>query len=274
MKRVLLTGASSGIGRAICERLLSSGHSVWGTSRDESRLPSHERFHPVELDLTQVDRLRPAVESVLDASGGVDVLINNAGLAVFGPIESISQSQLEDQFQLLVFAPMEIVRTVLPGMRERGGGTVINMSSLAAQFPVPFMGPYSAAKAALSALTWSLQMELCNTPVRMVDLQPGDIDTRFNETFVPADLALAPEYLANCARARRVFDAHTRSGPPAELIARAVSKIIESREAPPPVIYCGDLFQSVIAPGLVRFVPQSWVREVTRRYYRLKRSDG
>src|ERR1041385_4818532 len=142
--KVFLTGASSGIGLAIARLLTAHGCEVWGTSRDRKRLPELPGFHPVVMDLSQPS---------LPADVPFEVLINNAGAAVFGPLETLPVDLVREQFQLLVEGPLELIRLALPGMRARGVGTIINITSLAAQLPVPFMGPYNAGKAALSSLT-------------------------------------------------------------------------------------------------------------------------
>ncbi len=183
MKRIFLTGASAGIGLATAKLLAARGDEVWGTSRDPSRLPSLPRFHPVRLELSDAASLSESFNAALLEAGHFDVVINNAGdIAYFGPMESLSLETLRAQFQTLVFAHIELYRLALAAMRTRGSGRVINVTSLAARLPVPFQGPYNAAKAAMASLTMSMQVELEGSAIRIIDVQPSDIrDTRLHD---------------------------------------------------------------------------------------------
>src|SRR5436190_22585533 len=139
MKRVFLTGASSGIGRAIADALLARGDEVWGTSRNLERLPKVPQFHPVRLDLSDPRSVEEAFNGALADAGHFDVLINNAGSGHFGPLENLSEKEIVAQFQVLVFGQLQLMRLALGAMHLRGQGLIINVSSLASRLPVPFM---------------------------------------------------------------------------------------------------------------------------------------
>ncbi len=153
MKRVFLTGASSGIGRAIADALLARGDEVWGTSRNLERLPKVPQFHPVCLDLDDPNSVEEAFNAALADAGHFDVLINNAGSGQFGPTENLSEKEIATQFQILVFGQMQLMRLALRMMQARGEGLIINVTSLAGRLPVPFMAAYNAAKAAMASFT-------------------------------------------------------------------------------------------------------------------------
>ncbi|MGI9332413.1 MAG: SDR family NAD(P)-dependent oxidoreductase [Gammaproteobacteria bacterium] len=268
MASILITGASAGIGRATALELTQRGHEVWGTARRLERLPVMARFHPLKLDLSIPDLLSRAVRGACAESGGFDVLINNAGEAVFAALEDVAQSSLEDQFQTLVFAPVAIARELLPELRARRG-LIVNVSSLAARLPIPFMAPYSAAKAALAALSWSLQLELEPHGVRVVDVQPGDIDTTFHHAMLHPDLAPASAY---APAMRKVLDLNERSmlkGPGPELVARAIADIVEHRRQRRSPLVLGTVFQSRVVPLALRLFPAPLMRYCVKRYYRL-----
>src|SRR5579884_98318 len=179
-QNVFLTGASSGIGLETARLLAERGFSVWGTSRERKRLPSLQNFHPVVMDLTDIESIRENFSAALKVAGHFDLLINNSGAGWFGPLEIQSDEILREQFQLMVHGPLELIRLALPQMRERNKALIINVTSLAARFPIPYLGPYSATKAALSSLGETLRHELAHTGVRITDLQPGDIHTNFH----------------------------------------------------------------------------------------------
>ncbi|HSH38514.1 MAG TPA: SDR family NAD(P)-dependent oxidoreductase, partial [Chthoniobacterales bacterium] len=154
MKKIFLTGASSGIGRATAEALTRAGHEVWGTSRDASRVPVLPKMRAVRLDLQDRSSVRDAFSTSAQQAGGFDVLINNAGGGHFGPADHLSPDVLHEQFEMLVFAHVELCRVALESMKAREhGGLIINVTSLAARLPVPYMAAYNAAKAAMASFT-------------------------------------------------------------------------------------------------------------------------
>lgn len=268
-KRILLTGASSGIGLATASRLAGKGHQVWGTSRDPERVPRVSGLHPVALDLASQESIEAAVSSVHASAGGLDVLINNAGSGHWGPLEHLSDAEVKDQFQLLVFGPLHLIRLLLPDLRE-SGGKIINVSSLAAQYPIPYMGPYSAAKSALSALSWVLQMELGHRQVEVVDLQPGDILTGFNERLPRSHGNGAGAYRESLERAFEVFDANQRKACGPERVGESIVRLVEASRRSPARVAVGSRFQAGVAPLLARLVPTRALRWGLMRYYRLR----
>ena len=180
VKKIFITGVRAGIGKAIAKAATEKGHEVWGTSRDISRLPSLPRLHWVQLDLSNPDSIDGAFNTALAEAGNFDVLINNAGSGHFGPAENLSKNEITSQFQVLVFGQLQLMRLALNAMQMRGKGLIINVTSLASRLPVPFMAGYNSAKAALAAFTMSIQLELSDSRIRIIDLQPGDICTDFN----------------------------------------------------------------------------------------------
>src|SRR5437868_6679164 len=138
VKRIFLTGASSGIGRAIAEALTRRGYQVWGTSRDSSRLPPLLNFHPVALDLSDESSIGAAFANAESEAGAFDVVINNAGSGHFGPAAAMPMHELRREFEVLVFGQIHLMQLALRGMRERNSGMMINVTSLASRLPLPF----------------------------------------------------------------------------------------------------------------------------------------
>jgi short-subunit dehydrogenase len=254
MKRVLLTGASSGIGLAIAKMLSDRGDEVWGTSREPARIPQSAHIHPVRLDLLDPNSIEQAFNSAISEAGYFDVVINNAGSGHFGAAEHLSDAEIEKQFQILVFGNLQLMRRAIAAMRARGQGLIINVTSLASRLPVPFMAAYNAAKAAMAAYTMSLQLELPDSNVRIVDLQPADILTSFNDA-VPKTEEHDPRYKERVEKTWTAVDRNMKSAPPPELVAKHTLRLIDSPN-PPPRITVGDMFQSKIAPLIFRFLPQ------------------
>jgi len=252
MKRIFLTGASSGIGLATTQALLERGDIVWGTARDTNRLMKHERLHPVSLDLKNDDAVERAFTGALAEAGHFDVVINNAGSGHFGPAELLSQPEIAEQFQVVFFSHIRLMQLALAAMRRHGSGLIINVTSLASLLPVPFMGAYNAAKSAMAAFTLSLQIELTHENIHVVDLQPADIRTNFNDVISKNRDA---GYESRVAKTWKAVDKNMKAAPGPETVARAIVKLIDQTN-PPRRVIVGDTFQAKIAPFIFRFLPQ------------------
>ena len=264
VKRVFLTGASSGIGLAIAKLLVAEGHEVWGTSRNLERIPHMPQLHPIRLDLADPRSIEDAFNSTLAEAGYIDVLINNAGAGHFGAAELLPLDVITRQFQILVFGQIQLMQLALRHMRPRGEGLIINVTSLASRLPVPFMAAYNSAKAALASFTMSIQLEFAHPRVRIVDLQPGDIRTEFNQSVIVSDNV--DEGNAKIARTWEVVERNMKNAPAPELVALQVLKLIDAVE-PPPRLTVGNAFESKIAPLIFRFLPQRVRIWGLKRYY-------
>lgn len=267
VKKIFLTGASSGIGKAIAKAATEKGHEVWGTSRDISRIPSLRRLHCVQLDLSNPDSIDGAFNTALAEAGNFDVLINNAGSGHFGPAENLSEKEIASQFQILVFGHMQLMRLALRMMRARGEGLIINVTSLASRLPVPFMAAYNAAKAAMASFTMTIQLELPDSRVHIVDLQPGDICTDFNDAVIKSKLP-DQRYEAKVAKTWNKVERNMKNAPRPDLVARRVCELID-QTSPPPRMAIGDTFQTKIAPLIFRFLPQRVRIWGLKKYYGL-----
>ena len=266
MKTIFLTGASSGIGLAIAKVLATEGYEVWGTSRDLERIPKMPRLHPIRLDLADQLSIEEAFATTLAKAGHLDVLINNAGAGHFGPAEVLPLDTIANQFQILVFGQIHLMQLALQHMRPRGEGLIINVTSLASRLPVPFMAAYNAAKAALASYTMSTQLEFTHPNLHIVDLQPGDIRTDFNQSVTVNDDAA--HYKEKITKTWEVVERNMKNAPGPELVAAQVLKLIRST-GPPSRITVGNVFESKIAPLIFRFLPQRVRVWGLRRYYRI-----
>jgi short-subunit dehydrogenase len=265
VKKIFLTGASSGIGLAVGKLLVAEGHEVWGTSRDLERIPKMPRWHAVRLDLGDPVSIEQAFDAALTEAGYFDVLINNAGAGHFDPAELLPMETIASQFQILVFGQIQLMQLALRHMQDRGEGLIINVTSLASRLPVPFMAAYNAAKAALASFTMSIQLELTHSRVHIVDLQPGDISTEFNQS-VNKSTKEDRRYDRKVARTWDVVEGNMKKAPTPDLVARHVLKLINA-DRPPPRITVGNVFESKIAPLIFRLLPQRVRLWGLKRYY-------
>ncbi len=180
---VLITGSNSGIGRATAELLAGRGYRVLATMRNLDKggdLAAAAEKGGWDLTLLPLDvREDGSVQEAFRRAGEVDVLVNNAGFEVFGPLEEVTADDLIDQFDTNVHGPLRCINAVLPAMRERGKGVIINVSSVGGRVAGPLTGAYAASKFALEALSESLHYEVGHFGVRVHIIEPGGIDTPF-----------------------------------------------------------------------------------------------
>src|SRR3954462_2937202 len=198
----LVTGASSGIGEAAAHELVRAGFTVYGTSRKAAAGEKRGEVVFLPLDVPDDQSAAGAVREVLDRSGRIDVLVNNAGLGIAGAAEESSIEQARALFDTNVFGSIRMTRPVLPQMREQGSGRIINISSVLGLVPAPFSALYSATKHAIEGYSESLDHEVREHGVRVRRAEPAYTRTAFDSNAVPADEPL-PVY----ARRRAVFDA-------------------------------------------------------------------
>jgi len=181
-KTVLITGSSSGIGRATAELFAARGWNVAATARDPASLGSlaqQSNVAPLRLDVTDEASIAAAVAAAVSRFGPIDVLVNNAGYGLFGPLEGAAAGELEAQFRTNVFGLAAVIRHVLPGMRERRSGTIVNISSTGGRMAAPFMSAYHATKFAVEGLSESLRYELSLHGICVKLVEPGHFKTGF-----------------------------------------------------------------------------------------------
>jgi NAD(P)-dependent dehydrogenase (short-subunit alcohol dehydrogenase family) len=197
----LVTGASSGIGKAATLALVAAGFQVIGTSRDTSRVTPGDGVTLLDLDVTSDESVATVVGQVIERFGRIDVLVNNAGLGTNGAAEEVSVAQAQRVFDVNVFGLMRMTKAVRPHMRGRGRGRVINISSVGGFVPSPFMAVYVGSKHAVEGYSESLDHEVREHGVRVLLVEPAPTSTPFDANMVLGDTPL-PVY----AQRRRVFD--------------------------------------------------------------------
>lgn len=181
---VLVTGASSGIGKAIAEFLADKGYYVYASARSRNKLETmrSKNLEPLQLDVTDGDAVRAAVEQIKASKGRLDILINNAGYGIYGTVEGLTQEQVRRAFDVNVFGLGQVTQAVLPLMRAQGSGTIVNMSSVVGKVSMPVLGWYAATKHAVEGLTDALRLEVKPFGINVVMIEPGSISTGFEDT--------------------------------------------------------------------------------------------
>lgn len=272
LPHAFITGASAGLGRAFAEMLLEDNVRVWGTARDAARLTDLANRHPtlftpVVLDLDEPIAAEAAFNRAANSVGGAfELVINNAGYGVFGLFHEMESAVWERQLGAMLTTTLRLTHAALRTMRKRGRGCIVNVSSLAAEFPLPFMSGYNVAKAGLSALTESLIVETRNTAINVIDFRPGDFRTDFNQAMLTSSPA-TPAPVGDQAAAWRALEMHRESAPqPSRAAADLRRALLRGRSG---TVRSGSLFQAGIAPCFSRVIPASLRRSIAAQYFGL-----
>ncbi len=230
---VLITGASAGIGHAAAELLLKSGYKVYAGARRVEKMKALEALGAkiFYLDVTDEASLKGAVETVLKAEGRLDVLINNAGYGAHGAVEDVPIAEARRQFEVNVFGLARLTQLVLPSMRTRGGGRIINISSIAGKLSMPTGGWYHASKHAVEAYSDALRLETAQFGIKVVLIEPGPIRTEWDNTALVnlEKYSGSGAYGSMVRRITEKFRAGYRKGAPGpEAVADVILKALRS----------------------------------------------
>lgn len=256
----LITGASSGIGAALALQLAQRGVRIFGTSRNPTdHPPPHPNISFLQLDASHPAGLQAFVQSNAPLLQSVDLLVNNAGSAAFGPFLNVPAATHDALLHLLLHAPIALCRAVLPAMLQRRNGCIINVASLAAQLPIPLMPAYNCAKAGLSAFSRSLILDLPQPP-RIIDLQLGDVRTAFNQHLQSFEPIPSPSPWP-------ALQHNLATAPLPDAIARNILAALHRDKSA--VLCLGSTFQARIATLAARLLPFSSLATAIRRFYRL-----
>ena len=252
---ILITGASSGIGQACGRHLATRGWRVFGTQRAE---PSGNPVHGIEMISMNVDddqSVAAGVARVVERTGRLDAVVNNAGYAAAGAIEDTSIAEAKAQFETNFFGVLRVCRAVLPVLRSQGGGYLVNISSLAGTFGMPYAGMYSASKHAVEGLSESLRFEVSRFDIKVVMIEPGDFNTGMTQRRrVTAESATNPAYQEAFARSLDKQNRDETTAPTPESIGRLLERILNDPR--PKLRYpIGMPSQTMVGP-LRRFLPQ------------------
>jgi NADP-dependent 3-hydroxy acid dehydrogenase YdfG len=229
-KTVLITGASSGIGEATARYFLEKGWNVAATMRspiDTSNWPMAKNVICPRLDVTLPETIDSAVRETIERFGRIDVLVNNAGYALMGPIEGVTPKQLEHQFRTNVFGLVSTIQTVLPIMRQQNSGTIINVASIGGRLAFPLISAYHATKWAVEGLSESIRYELRRFNIQVKIIEPGGIKTNFIDR--GSTWASHPDYDDLSERVKQFTAGLNDSLPGPEGVAKAIYQAANDR---------------------------------------------
>jgi NAD(P)-dependent dehydrogenase (short-subunit alcohol dehydrogenase family) len=269
-RKVLVTGCSSGIGRATALLLRDRGWKVVPTARQEEdieRLRS-EGFNPVVLDLVDPDAVKRAVGETLELfEGAIGALVNNAGFAQFGAVEDVSRGDLRRQFEVNLFGMQELTNRFIPLFREQGWGRIVNVSSVYGRVTAPMVGIYCASKHAMESLSDAMRMELRGSGVALSLIEPGAIRTEFRRHAAEqAERSLDLQatrfkrrYSHIIKRKQERLNKPSRFSLPPEAVAKKIRHALESRR--PKARYCVTI-PAHVAAFMRRVAPTSLIDRI------------
>ena len=265
-KVVLITGASSGIGKSIATFLSDKKYKVYGTSRNPKNIENFP-FELIALDVLKVDTIKAAVNFILEKEGRLDVLVNNAGMGITGPIEDTPTEEMRAVFNTNLFGAIDVMKAVLPQMRIQKSGVIINVTSIAGYMGLPFRGLYSASKGALELITEATSMEVKNFGIKVVNVAPGDFATNIAagryHTPVFENSAYKKTYQENLD----LMNSHVDAGMNPIEMAEKVYKIINTEN--PKIHYKVGGFMEKFSIVLKRILPDKMYQKLLMNHYKL-----
>lgn len=262
---ILITGASSGIGKACFEYLTSLGFMVYGTSRRANGQESQI----LNMDVTDTDSISNTVHTLIDKHGRIDVLINNAGISVVGAAEETNEQDARQQIETNFWGVVHVINSVLPHMRRQKRGHMINISSLAGLFAIPYQAFYSASKHALEGYTEALRMEVRQFGIRVSLIEPGDFRTEISKNRRFSGLAAKGngEYYSHFEKAKAIIIKGEHDGAEVDRIARLVAQIIKNPK--PRLRYSVGKPLDLLAAKIKKLIPQRVFEWLIRDHYKI-----
>ena len=263
---ILITGISSGFGLAMARQLSADGHTVYGTVRREvEQLPG---VHYLYADVRDAASVEVAVASVLAAEGRIDVLINNAGMGIGGPVEFAPETDVQLQMDTNFMGQVRFTQAVLPAMRKQGSGKILCFSSIGGVMGLPFQGFYSASKFAIEGFCEALQIEVRRHGIQVVLIEPGDFSTGFTAARIKQVSDAAVEAYPSLRQSVSSFEKDEQTGLKPEYLARKISKIVVCRH--PKFRYVIATFIQKLSIPLKRILPARTFVKVLSLFYNVK----
>ncbi len=266
-KIVLITGGSSGIGKAIGEYLSERGYQVFGTSRNPEKI-TNSSIPLLKMDVNDTISVESVISEIINKTEKIDVVINNAGVGITGPIEETPESEIKKAFDTNFHGPINVIKAVLPQMRKQGFGHILNITSIAGYMGLPYRGIYSASKAALEITIEAMRMETLQFGVKMTNIAPGDFATNIAAGRYHAPILENSPYKEDYGSTLETMNEHVDNGGNPLEMAKVVHKIIETEN--PRIHYKVGSSLQKFSIVLKRILPDRVYERMLLRHYGLK----
>jgi len=267
-KVVLITGGSSGIGKAIGAYLHARDYIVYGTSRNPANYVDAVPFTLLKLDVTLVSTMNELISEVIQREGRIDVLVNNAGVGITGPVEETPTEEIRKAFEINFYGPLELIKLVLPHMRSQKSGLIINITSIAGYMGLPYRGIYSTTKGALELITEAYRMETKQFGIDITNVAPGDFATNIADGRYHAPIVKGSPYEQAYGDTLRMMNEHVSAGSDPAQMAMAVHKIINTKR--PKIHYKVGAPLQKFSIVLKRILPDKIYERMLMKHYKLK----
>ncbi|MBC2840732.1 SDR family oxidoreductase [Robiginitalea sp. SC105] len=264
---VLITGASSGLGEATANFLAGKGYRVYGTSRNPSRISGAGAVRFLRMDVREEASVQEAVAELLRQEGRIDILINNAGVGITGPLEETPHEACLDAMETNFHGPLRVIRSVVPAMRKQGEGFIVNITSIAGYMGLPYRGVYSAGKSALGIATEAYRMELRSFGILMCTLAPGDYSTNIAAGRFHSPLRENSPYRETYGNSLDLMNDHVDSGNDPMEVARKIHGILQKKN--PKVHYAVGSPMQRFSLSLKRLLPDKIFERLLLKHYKL-----
>lgn len=266
-KVVLITGGSSGIGKAIGIYLTSKNYKVYGTTRSLEKHLNFSHFNLLALDVQNNESITQAVTKLIALEGKVDVVVNNAGVGITGPIEETPDEEITKAFSTNLYGPIRVIKAILPQMRKQGSGLIINVTSIAGYMGLPYRGIYSATKGALELVTEAFRMELKGFGIQMTNIAPGDFATNIASGRYHAPVLENSPYRKPYENTLNAINNDVDSGEDPIAVAHLVYKIINTKK--PKIHYKVGDFMQKFSLFLKNILPDKVYEKLLLNHYKL-----
>jgi len=257
----LITGGSSGIGLAVSNLLIKRGYRVFSLSRNPNRAEISQQFIPIEFDLLEIEKIPEFSTEFIRNNGIPDLLINNAGCGAFYDWEHFPEEEITKQINLLFTSPILLCKNFAPQMAKAGKGTILNLSSLATMYPLPYMPLYNAGKSALSSFTESMMLEYHESP-KFIDFRMGDVRTKFNQV---ASAQPLENQSSKMKKAWSRIDWQLERSPPPKTAALQIIKSLDKNKSCR--VYGGSFFHRIILPIIHPIFTARLLQKILQKYY-------
>jgi hypothetical protein len=262
---VFITGISSGFGLETAKLLSQQGYTVYGTARRAVNLPPD--IYCLNVDVRDHKAVEKAVAEIIEREGRIDVLINNAGMGIGGPLEFATEEEIREQMDTNFMGLVHCVDAVLPHMRNKGYGKIIAISSIGGLMGLPFQGFYSASKFAIEGYCEALRLETKQFGVKVVVVRPGDFSTGFTGSRKKTIHAEASQIYTSYAESMAKVEHDETGGLKPQVLARRISRILRKKN--PLYGYVVASFEQRLSVFLKRVLPAKWFASILRGYYKL-----
>jgi NAD(P)-dependent dehydrogenase (short-subunit alcohol dehydrogenase family) len=267
-KVILITGASSGLGKACAEYLAKKGFIVYGTSRHPAKTAEEEGVTMLQMDVTQAESVQAAVQTIIAQHDRIDAVVNNAGMGIGGALELATSEEIALQMNTNFMGTVNVCNAVIPHLRRVGGGKIINLSSIGGVMGIPFQGFYSASKFAVEGYSETLSLELHPFKIKVVLVEPGDFATGFTAARVVSEQTKNSEhYSEKFNKCMAIIEKEENGGCNPVKLARVIHRIIKSKR--PKFRYkVGNIVQTNFARAKA-FIPSRTYQSLLRFFYNL-----